>query len=144
MLAHSFLIKSSSKLLVTRTGIIARMSLISGLWFPWPIYMFFWNEIWYWHIGLRWAIVALCAACILFVPQGEDLSFFSFVRGTIFSFQVYMFSKEGIRKTEEFTFRANPCTVCIVHSFIVSFCNEWAFIMDPNITTVTLNCFVTL
>ena len=40
MLAHSFLIKSSSKLLVTRTGIKARMSLISGLWFPWPIYMF--------------------------------------------------------------------------------------------------------
>ena len=41
MLAHSFLIKSSSKLLVTRTGIKAWMSLISGLWFPWPIYMFF-------------------------------------------------------------------------------------------------------
>ena len=41
MLAHSFLIKSSSKLLVTRTGIKARMSLISVLWFPWPIYMFF-------------------------------------------------------------------------------------------------------
>ena len=40
MLAHSFLIKSSSKLLVTRTGIKARMSLISGLWFPWPIFMF--------------------------------------------------------------------------------------------------------
>ena len=40
MLAHSFLIKSSSKLLVTRTSIKARMSLISGLWFPWPIYMF--------------------------------------------------------------------------------------------------------
>ena len=39
MLAHSFLIKS--KLLVTRTSIKARMSLISGLWFPWPIYMFF-------------------------------------------------------------------------------------------------------
>ena len=30
MLAHSFL-----------TGIKARMSSISGLWFPWPIYMFF-------------------------------------------------------------------------------------------------------
>ena len=41
MLAHSFLIKSSSKLLVTRTGIKARMSLISGLWFPWPVYIFF-------------------------------------------------------------------------------------------------------
>ena len=39
-LAHSFLIKLSSKLLVTRTGIKFRMSLISGLWFPWPIYMF--------------------------------------------------------------------------------------------------------
>ena len=64
MLAHSFLIKLSSKLLVTRTGIKARMSLISGLWFPWPIYMFFLNEIWPWHIGLRWAIVALWATCL--------------------------------------------------------------------------------
>ena len=41
MLAHSFLIASSWKLLVTRTGIKARTSLISGVWFPWPIYMFF-------------------------------------------------------------------------------------------------------
>ena len=41
MLAHSFLIKSSSKWLVTRTGIKARTSLISGPWFPWPIHMFF-------------------------------------------------------------------------------------------------------
>ena len=44
MLAHSFLIESSSKLSklqVTRTGIKARTSSISGLWFPWPVYMFF-------------------------------------------------------------------------------------------------------
>ena len=41
MLFHSFLIESSSKLLVTRTGIKVRTSSISGLWFPWPIYMFF-------------------------------------------------------------------------------------------------------
>ena len=41
MLAHSFLIESSSKLLVTRTGVKARTSSISGLWFQWPIYMFF-------------------------------------------------------------------------------------------------------
>ena len=41
MLAHSFLIESSSKLLVTRTGIKAWKGLILGLWFPWPIYMFF-------------------------------------------------------------------------------------------------------
>ena len=41
MLTHSFFIESSSKLLVTRTGIKAQMSKISGLWFPWPIYMFF-------------------------------------------------------------------------------------------------------
>ena len=26
----------------------------------------FWNEIWPWHIGLRWAIVALWATCLLF------------------------------------------------------------------------------
>ena len=36
-----FLTESSSKLLVTRTGIKARTSSISGLWFPWSIYMFF-------------------------------------------------------------------------------------------------------
>ena len=41
MLAHSFLIELSSKLLITTTGIKARTSSISGLWFPWPIYMFF-------------------------------------------------------------------------------------------------------
>ena len=64
VLAHSLLIESSSKLLVTRTCIKARMSSILGLWFPWPIYMFFWNEIWPWHIGLRWGIVALWATCI--------------------------------------------------------------------------------
>ena len=40
MLAHSFLIESSSKLLVTGTGIKARTSTVSGLWFPWSIYMF--------------------------------------------------------------------------------------------------------
>ena len=41
MLAHSFLIALSLKLLVTRIGIKARTSSILGLWFPWPIYMFF-------------------------------------------------------------------------------------------------------
>ena len=38
---HASSFKLSSKLLVTRTGIKAQLSLISGLWFPWPIYMFF-------------------------------------------------------------------------------------------------------
>ena len=41
MLAHSFLIESSSKLLVTRTGIKSRTSSILGLWFPWLICMSF-------------------------------------------------------------------------------------------------------
>ena len=41
MLAHSFLIESSSELLVTRAGVKARTSSISGIWFPGPIYMFF-------------------------------------------------------------------------------------------------------
>ena len=70
--------------------------------------------------------------------------FFLLEEQTYFSFQVHLFTKEGIRKFEEFAFRANPCTICIVHSFILSFCSEWAFIMDLHITTVTLNCFVTL
>ena len=43
-----------------------RTSSISGLWFPWPIYMFFWNEIWPCHIWLRWAIVALWATSTSF------------------------------------------------------------------------------
>ena len=41
MLAYSFLIESSSKLLVTRTGIKACTCSISGLRFPWPVYMVF-------------------------------------------------------------------------------------------------------
>ena len=63
---------------------------------------------------------------LLFVSQGEDLSFFSFVRGTnLFSVSKFTCSpKKESEKLEEFTFRANPCTVCIVHSFILSFCNE--------------------
>ena len=54
------------KVAVTRKGIKARASSISGLWFPWPIYilLFFLNEIWPWHTGLRWAIVALWATCL--------------------------------------------------------------------------------
>ena len=40
MLAHSFLMESSSKLLVTRTLIKAQTCSKPGLWFPWPIYMF--------------------------------------------------------------------------------------------------------
>ena len=43
---------------------------------------------------------------------------------TYFQFPSLPFTKEGIREVEEFTFRANPCTVCIVHSVILSFCNE--------------------
>ena len=32
----------------------------------------FLNEIWPWHIGLRWAIVALWATCLLACPQYLD------------------------------------------------------------------------
>ena len=70
MLAHSFLIKSSSKLLVTRTGIKARMSLISGLWFPWPIYMFL-----KWDLTLaRWTQVSdRCPLGYLFIKSSSKL-----------------------------------------------------------------------
>ena len=51
-----FLIGSFWYFHVTRTSIKAWMGLI------------FWNEIWPWHIGLRWAIVALWATC--FISQG--------------------------------------------------------------------------
>ena len=46
-----FLIGSFWYFHITRTSIKAWMSLN------------FWNEIWPWHIGLRWAIVALWATC---------------------------------------------------------------------------------
>ena len=63
---------------------------------------------------------------LLFVPQGEDLSLFSFVRGTnLFSVSKFTCSpKKKSEKIEEFSFRANPCTVCFVYSFILGFCNE--------------------
>ena len=49
-----FLIRSFWYFHVTRTSIKA--------WIVW----IFWNEIWPWHIGLRWAIVALWATCFFF------------------------------------------------------------------------------
>ena len=100
MLARSFLIESSSKLLVTRTGIKAWSSSILGrirplilelLALEWQKFHTFeleylWSQLanldqnlciaslvwgkgcirwpdWPWHIGLRWAIVALWATC---------------------------------------------------------------------------------
>ena len=100
MLARSFLIESSSKLLVTRTGIKAWSSSILGrirplilelLALEWRKFHTFeleylWSQLanldqilcvaslgwgkgcirwpdWPWHIGLRWAIVALWATC---------------------------------------------------------------------------------
>ena len=101
MLACSFLIESSSKLLVTRTGIKAQSSSIFGRIRPLILELFalewrkfhtfeleylwiqlvsldqilcvaslgwgkgcirFWGRL-TWHIGLRWAIVALWATC---------------------------------------------------------------------------------
>ena len=74
------------------------------------------------------AIVDFCPLIklLLFVPQGEDLSFFSFVRGTnLFSVSKFTCSpKKESEKLNNSHFRANPCTVCIVHSFILNFCNE--------------------
>ena len=102
MLARSFLIESSSKLLVTRTGIKAWLSSILGrirplilelLALEWRKFHTFeleylWSQLanldqilcvaslgwgkgcirwpdWPWHIGLRWAIVALWATCLV-------------------------------------------------------------------------------
>ena len=59
MLAHSFLIKSSSKLLVTRTGIKAQTSLIWGLRFPWPIYIFLCPQL---RRSWRGILVSGCAS----------------------------------------------------------------------------------
>ena len=45
---------------------------------------------------------------------------------TYFQFPSSPVHQRRIRKVEEFTFRANPYTVFIFHSFILSFCNNWA------------------
>ena len=69
MLAHSFFIESSSKLLVTRIDIKARTSSILGLWFPWPIYMFL-----KWDLTLaHWTPVCNCCSLgYLFIyPTGR-------------------------------------------------------------------------
>ena len=102
MLAHSFLIESSSKLLVTSTGIKAWSRSILGrirplilqlLALEWRKFHTFeleylWSQLanldqilcvaslgwgkgcirwpdWPWHIGLRWAIIALWATCFV-------------------------------------------------------------------------------
>ena len=31
----------------------------------------FWNEIWPWQIGLRWAIIALWATCFIYYLEGD-------------------------------------------------------------------------
>ena len=64
---------------------------------------------------------------VLFVPQREDLSFFSFVRGTnLFSVSRFTCSpkKESEKLKNSHFFQANPCTVCIADSFMLGFCDE--------------------
>ena len=50
--------------------------------------------------------------------------------------------QKRIGKVEKFTFWANPDTVCILQSFILRFCDERASIVNPHLTTVTLNSLV--
>ena len=71
MPAHSFLIESSSKFLVNRTGIKARTSSVSGLWFPWPIYIYFfkWEDV---KFGL-WMIKRSVSFCFS-IPVWLDKS----------------------------------------------------------------------
>ena len=63
---------------------------------------------------------------LLFVPQGEDLSFFSFVRGTnLFSVSKFTCSpKKESEKLNNSRFGKKTCTVCVVHSFTLIFCND--------------------
>ena len=83
---------------------------------------------------------------ILFVPQGEDLYFFSFIIWTnLFSvFKFICSPKKESEKLKNSHFGQIHVQVLFFHSFILSFCNEWEFIMAPHITTVTLNCLVTI
>ena len=110
MLALSFLIESSSKLLVTRTGIKPWSSSISGRIRPYILELlalewlkfhtfeleYLWSQLanlnqilcvasfgwgkgcirwpdWPWHIGVRWAIVALWATCFIFAQHTKML-----------------------------------------------------------------------
>ena len=82
---------------------------------------------------------------LLFVSQGEDLSSFSFVSGT----NLLLVSKFTCSPKKESEMLKNSHlgqihVQFVLLSFIPSFCDEWAFIMDPHITTLILNCFVTL
>ena len=92
MLAHSFLIKLSSKLLVTRTGIKARMSLISGLWFPWLIYMFL-----KWDLTLaHWTQVSdRCPLGYLFKISSISLALSLNLKGNLLWLEKWSYNSSG-------------------------------------------------
>ena len=49
----------------------------------------FWNEIWPWHIGLRWAIVALWATCYFIETVGDTVIVFILFPCLSYSFFFY-------------------------------------------------------
>ena len=63
----------------------------------------FWNEIWPWHIGLRWAIVALWATCLQIFGKKWELIFheYAYFRklfqfSSIFLLIFYILPKENL------------------------------------------------
>ena len=65
MLAHSFLIKVAGNQDRHKSSDEFDFGPLVSLA---HLYFFFWNEIWPWHIGLRWAIVAFWATCLVICP----------------------------------------------------------------------------
>ena len=80
----------------------------------------------------------------LLVPNEEDPEFSFLLSGDqIYSdFQSLTAHQKRIGKVQKVTFWANPGTVCIFQSFILRFCDERASIVNPHLTTVTLNSLV--
>ena len=62
---------------------------------------------------------------LLFVPQGEDLSFFSFVRGTnLFSVSKFTCSPKNESEKLKNSHFGQIHVQFVLFSFILSFCNE--------------------
>lgn len=79
----------------------------------------------------------------LLVSETEVLFLFSWKRfESILIFLVKLFIKEGIRKGEKFTFWADPRKICVCWSFIMCLWYVCTFVLNPHVTTVTLNCSV--
>ena len=87
------------RIIIKVAGIQDRHKSLDKFYFAWPIYMFFWNEIWPWHIGLMWAIIALWDTCYLL-----SLQILSFSIQSIWTFMFNSITLGKFYKTSEHPF----------------------------------------